>query len=614
MARFIALDWDQNQLHVLSADVTKGVVRVKKAVVWQQAQIPNPANAEDLGRLLREHLREAGIAPAPVLACIGRDRLIVKEIRFPAVPDVEEPAVVRFQAVKELTEAAEDVVIDYVLAGNTKTTLSNDRKATALVVRKEVLHAYQTLCETAGLKLIGLTPRLLGSATCLNKVMGTTVLTPAPTPPDGVIAVASVGEKLAEFSILKGEMVLLTRSLPSSAALPGEIRRNLAVHAGQQPHLPVVALYLTGRGSGELRQRLSEMTEVPVYVFDPFSAAGNPEVVEMAGAQATPQITPAERLDAIDAPKTAGTTNRGTFAGAMGLLYLKSMGNLPVNFVSPRQPKPPANPNFRHIRLALVAGIALFVGLVVLGRFLHASWADELAQMEQDNQRLDRQLFDSKMNAQRLKAIEEWDTLVWLDELYDLNARIPNVDSLRVTSITTEPLQRGDGKSKSKAIAKLTVKGKLLDRREVRKSFDELVSKFSTEAHYTVTKTTVDNDKFTLEVEVERRAPSDYRHVVKPEAPRVMARGPGRGENGAGAQGEDDPGEDEDPEERFRKMRAAQAKEKQDAAAAAGRLATDKGKMRGPGGKGGQGGGGDEKGGGKVKGKGKGKTKGGDGN
>jgi Tfp pilus assembly PilM family ATPase len=510
LSRFLAIDWDQNQLHIIAADVAKGSVKVKKAVVWQEPQIPSPANAEDLGKLLKDRLREAGIQPAPVLACVGRDRLIVKEIRFPPVPETEEPAIVRFQAVKELTEAPDDVVIDYVVTGNAP---SGERKAAAIVVRKEILDTYRSLCESAGLKLVGLTPRLMGAATTLRKVMGTTVLTPLPNPPDGVVAVVLLAEKSAEISILQGQTILLARSLTNSANLATDVRRSLAVHAGQMPHLPVSAVYLTGRGSGELRQRLGELVEVPVYTFDPFAWASSVDVSEMGPARIRGAITPAELLDEADGARPAGRF--GTFAGAMGLLFLESAGALPVNFVSPRQPRPQANPNYRLIRLALVASVALFLGLFVLGRVLHASWSDELSKLKDDSQRLEQQLTDTRTNGKRLKEIDDWDNVVWLDFLYDLNAVIPDVNALRITSVVTEPLPRT---AKSKAAAKATIKGKLLGRGNLRKPFDQLVDELKKDGYYSIENLTVVNDTFSLTVVIERRAPGDYKYQIKEEA------------------------------------------------------------------------------------------------
>ena len=58
-------------------------------------------------------LKKAGISAAPVLASIGRERVILKEIRHPPVPTKEEPALVRFQTAKELSESPDDVIIDY---------------------------------------------------------------------------------------------------------------------------------------------------------------------------------------------------------------------------------------------------------------------------------------------------------------------------------------------------------------------------------------------------------------------------------------------------------------------------------------------------------------------
>src|SRR5262245_5544275 len=212
--------------------------------------------------------------------------MIVKEIRFPSVPEAEEPAVVRFQAVKELTEAAEDVIIDYVVTGGQP---GGEQKAAALVVRKELVEAYRAICEAAGLKLVGLSPRVMGVAACLRKVMGTTVITPYPSPRDGVIAVVNIGEKFAEISLLRRETSLLTRSLNNNGTLAAEVRRTLAMHAGQMPHLPVVGVYVTGHGAGELRSRLTDLIEQPIYTFDPFAWAESIDLGEDAPPKAKGQ-------------------------------------------------------------------------------------------------------------------------------------------------------------------------------------------------------------------------------------------------------------------------------------------------------------------------------------
>src|SRR5205823_9440805 len=147
LARYLALDWDQNQLAVVSLNVRGRTVRVEKAASWPEEGSPNPSDAADLGRRLRERLREAGIGPAPLLACLARDRVSLKEIRYPAVPDAEEPDLVRFQAVKDLSEAAEEVVIDYTRYPSPPE--ATERRALVLIARRELVAAYQTLAAAA---------------------------------------------------------------------------------------------------------------------------------------------------------------------------------------------------------------------------------------------------------------------------------------------------------------------------------------------------------------------------------------------------------------------------------------------------------------------------------
>jgi Tfp pilus assembly PilM family ATPase len=494
VARFLAIDWDQNQLHVVSASVSGSTVKIHRAAVWHEQQSPNPATAEELGKLLRERLKEAGIAPAPVLACLGRDRVILKDIRHPPVPEEEEAGVIRFQAVKELTDAPNEVVIDYVPAGLSGNGL--ERHALVLIARKELVGAYQTLCQAAGLKLAALTPRQFGLAACYRKVAGTTPLTPRPEPADGAVAVVTVSERWAEFCILRGENLLLARSLAVGSGLAGEIRRNLAVYAGQAAQHPVRALYVAG-GSPELRTKLGDLlVDLPIHPLDPF---------------------PGGTADVPDG-------SRGSFAGVAGLLYCRAESKqLPINFVQPRQPRVKKDLNLRPVLLCAALLIVLLVGGALYRQSAFAAANAQLRELEAERSDWDKQLLKVREDSKQLKALDDWDNVVVLDEIYDLTQRIPDVNALRVTNITAEPMART---AKSRFSAKIVLKGTLVEGRDSRKPVDQLVAEFTKDRRYNPEAPKVNGNQFTLTVLIERRPPGDYSLQLKvptrpaPPAPR----------------------------------------------------------------------------------------------
>ncbi len=395
--RFIVLDWDQQQMHLVAASVSGGSVRYQRAVLLTEASSPNPAEAPEQGKQLRERLKAAGISPAPVLACVGRERVILKEVRYPDVPAHEEPAVIRFQAVKELSDAADEVVIDYAPLGTTPT---GEKRAQVLVIRRELLNTYQAICTAAGLKLAGLTPRPFGIAACLRRLVGSTVLMPPPDPADAAVAVVTVGERWAEFCIVKAGALLQTRTLTLGPGLAGEVKRNIAVHAGQNPQNPVKALYLALTGEqAALREKLVQSLEIPVHLFDPFAGAEGPELP---------------------------TSGRGTFAGAVGLLHLLAeKRELPANFAQVKQPRPPKDPNQRlHVLVACLIFVLAAAGFVVGNDALRKA-REGLVQREQELTDLDKQLAQEKEKATRMQYLHEWEGVPWPDELYDLAARFP---------------------------------------------------------------------------------------------------------------------------------------------------------------------------------------------
>ena len=170
MSRFLAIDADQGGIHVAVGTAARGgAVRLERAITVPAAESLSAANAADLGRQLRDALRAAGIAARP-----DRRRRRPRPgdrqgLQDPAVAPGEEPAVVRFQAGKEMSEAPESVALDYF-------TLARDEpdgqvRVVTVSVRKDLVAAYRTLCQAAGLKLAGITPRAMGTLAALDRAI-----------------------------------------------------------------------------------------------------------------------------------------------------------------------------------------------------------------------------------------------------------------------------------------------------------------------------------------------------------------------------------------------------------------------------------------------------------
>ncbi len=513
MARFLALDWDHNQLHLAAAAVSGSAVRVARAAAWDEAQHPGAGDPAALGRQLRERLKSAGLGAAPVLACVGRDRVVVKEVRYPAVPAHEEPAVVRFQAVKELTDAPDEVVIDYTPLAEPGP--SGERRALVVIVKRDLLAAYQAVCQAAGLKLAGLCPRPFAAAACWKRQAGTSVLTPAPEPADAAVAVLVVAGRWAEFTVVRGDGLVFARALNAGPGLAGEVKRNLTLYAGQAPRHPVTAVYLAGAAAehAALRERLHDLLEVPVHGFDPFAGA------ERSGIPAD---------------------NRGAFAGAVGLLYARGdKRGLPVNFAQPKQPRKQEDPVKRRGLIAAGLAAALLVGGAAFGYLQLSAVSRKVAAQYALNKDLDDKLAVLKEDGTRIKAIGDWEgaSVNWLDELYDLTQRFPDTPYMRLTQISANPAPRTTT-AKNRHVAVMTVKG--ISTNDFG-PIDKLLNAMALDGHYRVpNKETGRNaghdrnrfsQQFSAKIDVSRQAPSQF--VLRLPDPPDRRRGRDR-DDGAG--------------------------------------------------------------------------------
>jgi Tfp pilus assembly PilM family ATPase len=500
LPRFLAIDWEQQHLHVVQAGTVRGGIRVEQALTWTFPETLNPASAESLGKKLREALREANVPTAPVLACVGRECVILKELRYPAVPASEEPAIVRFQASKELTESLEDVIIDFTPMGNGSDT--GERHALAVIVRKEVVSSLQGLCRGLGMKLLAVTPRPSAVIGALERSR------PKQAPLGTVEALLTMGSRWADLGILRGQTLLFARSLALGPGLAAEVKRSLTVfNAGADSD--VHSLFVASDGDETvLCGKLHDLLGLPVQQIDSFLPG-----------------------DGIQIDKA----RRGRFTAAIGLLQRWADNpELGINFVSPKEPKPATDPRQRQKIFAGVMAAVVLLFVFIFGFVMLERKAGRQAELEAELKDLNGQFTGMAQEAANINALKDWDntSISWLDELYDLTARFPNQKGFRLTSLTASPLTKKTVKDKYVASATLNGVAPAADVTLVHKLVEEInkVEDINKKQIYRATlqhsQAGASAQEFQVKVDLVHLAPDKYTTVLRVPQPLLTAPAP----------------------------------------------------------------------------------------
>jgi hypothetical protein len=502
VARYLAIDFDSPAIRIASGTMTRGQAQIEQTTSIEQAGPLSPVTAADLGKQIREALKAAKIAPAPVIVTLGRDRLTIKDIKHPPVPESEEPSLVRFQVSKELSDQLDDVIIDYTPLTNRDGSI--ERRALAVIARKEVIEACKEVCSAAGLKISAVVPRSFAAIAAYRHAqkIGST-----PLLEDNVqttIAVLLRTERWGELSISREGEILFSRaltgpSLNSETALQGEIRRNLTVFSSQNSQNPIQALAVAESiGSGNLSERLAVGMIVPVFGFDPL--AGTP---------------------------AAGTlASRASFAGVIGALALQSFGEFPINFLKPREPKPIVDPVKQRIKV--FGSIGLIVGILFFGYalMLRMEKDEQISQLVAQKTTLDQDLTMLEDDSRRIKAIDEWMSrnVNWLDEIYDITQRFPDIAGTRVMTMTGS-YKEPEKNAKTKYVAQIEMKIET----ESGKFVDTMLAEMVRDKFYRVgpkqnvpmnsSRLTRFIQQFIVRGDIERRLPKEYERALKAEAP-----------------------------------------------------------------------------------------------
>jgi Tfp pilus assembly PilM family ATPase len=395
VASIIGLDWSSDGIRLVAGRGAGNKLTIEQAIFLPEAFRPEAAAAEAAGRQLQTLLKQAGIKPGPVCAVIGREHLLCRDIRYPDVPAHEVPTIVQFQVSKELTVPPEQAVVDF--APVSLPWPSGEKRALGMVVRKDIVRAYDRLCEAAGLTLQGLTPRAFA-------VQANWAALPRTGSAAEVFGLIAGGE----LTVVRQGEVLFSRQLDDTVPLAAELRRSLAAYASQFSKQPVQELFLADAGTPDGIEELRSAFRLPVHLYNPWSSVRS----------------------------GLGPQQDVRFVGACGILQLASSSKqLPLDLKNPKKGEPPQSTSRKYARMGILAAVFLVVLLGGAYFWITSSLEGEIDSLQESISAKNAKIKEMGDIDQQVAAIQEWadKEVVILDEIYDLIAVFPDTPGIRIT-------------------------------------------------------------------------------------------------------------------------------------------------------------------------------------
>ena len=400
MTKKLAIDWDDTELRIVSANCSGSNVTVTDAALI-------PIKDGDVTTTLREAIKQRRLENTEALVAIGRGKAELRELQLPPVPEDELPDMVRFQAIRSFASAGDSATVDYLITKRSSESISMLAAAVGPVQLNEI----EKTCQAASLttKRVALRP-LAAAALYLGKqksISGETVLIDL-LASDAEIVVARNGKVIFVRTVR-----MPTTPEARSKALAGELRRSLmACDSDGSPEKVV----LWGRESvhrGDIEQ-LSEAIGGNVEVVDPFSLVN------------------------VDAGVTDKLPDHiGRLAPLVGLLSSDESGSdRLIDFLNPRK-RVIEEPN-PFVRILMIA--APVAAVLLLGFFAYRNLSDldqKIATLSKANGNMKADVDRAEESLSRTDIVDQFldGNVNWLDEIRSLAGKMPDSDELIVKSI-----------------------------------------------------------------------------------------------------------------------------------------------------------------------------------
>jgi Tfp pilus assembly PilM family ATPase len=411
MPRVIGIEWDDAELRAIVATAQGDSAQIEQIISTPLPASLTPAErTQALSLVTEQFLKDAG--KGKVLVALGRGNGELRKLTLPPAPAAEVPDLVRFQAMRDFNEIADEATIDYLPLFSSET---EPQQVLAATITPQTLQHVQKLAAEATNELEHVTVRAAGIAALLRDE--------APTSEGELLLSISAGKQDLDLVCLHGSKIVFLRSarlvheegVTTLDAILWELRRTLLAVQSQLAPQKVGQIVILGKTDAlvGLEAAIREQATVPCRTIDPLA-----------------------RLS-----RGAGVTlpdQTSSFAPLVGLVQDATKGVAPLlDFLHPRRKPEPVSALRKYgVWAAIAAGILL----VISAPAVYGKYRDE-AQLSDLIQRIEQTRVkegEAKDTIKKLEDVVRWSEvdISWLDEMAELSDELPKSDQLMLTHLS----------------------------------------------------------------------------------------------------------------------------------------------------------------------------------
>lgn len=433
MARFLAVDWDDNEIRYLLASLKKDrltTLKIGSAPLEHESGDENDPLAAPL-RTFRTRFKERRLEKCRTSLLLGRSAFDMFPLELPAASDAELPDMVKNQVMRELPGFFEVDPVDYIPITDQAAPQRRLLALTLSAVRRQKLQrAFRTLgfpIARLGSRNVAAAELALRSDLFVSTRKDAEADAPAtPEHPsfgstDPILIVTILTNEVELTTLLDRKIVALRSfKLPESLdneefdeRVAAEIVRTATIGVPDESDQPIKRMILYGtQEEHEPLVRLLQDRELDVLLVNPF------EIHDLV-CDERPEFP-------------------GRYAPLLGALRAVGEGRREaVDFLAPKEKPRPVN----HARLTVMALLII----AILGYGLYQWNAVAIGRLTVEADRLSKERDDLAAEIKKyanqyfiLNRTRIWDMqgANWLDELRDISINFPGAEDLVITQMT----------------------------------------------------------------------------------------------------------------------------------------------------------------------------------